>query len=77
LFFAICLISSEIFFGSGGRPGWRDFHRQKILNPVRCHLRKVSGLTTVSASRQSKNRASATIARRIDGVIPRGFILSS
>ena len=37
----------------------------------------VSGLTIASASRQSKNRASATIASRIASVVLRGFALRS
>ncbi len=42
---AIWPISSRRFFGSAGRPGLRDFHRQNILNAVRCHPTKVSGFT--------------------------------
>jgi transposase InsO family protein len=32
-----------------------DFHRQNILNAVRCHPTNVAGFTITSASRQSKN----------------------
>ena len=74
---AIWPISSRRFFGSAGRPGLRDFHRQNILNAVRCHPTKVSGFTIASASRQSKNFASATIARRIDAVVRRGLVSRS
>jgi hypothetical protein len=42
------------FLGGGGRPVFRDFHRQNIRNAVRCHLMNVSGFTTQSTFRQSK-----------------------
>lgn len=65
------------FFGSAGRPRLRDRHRQNILNAVRCHPMNVSGFTIASASRQSKNFASATIARRNEAVVRRGFVSRS
>ena len=74
---AIWRTSWRIFLGSAGRPRLRDFHRQNILNAVRCHLRNVSGFTITSASRQSKNFARATIARRNEAVVRRGFALRS
>src|SRR5579862_4710270 len=70
-------ISSLRFLGNGGRPRRRDFHRHNIRKAVRCHLRNVSGLTITSAHRQSKNRASATIAKRVAGVVLRLFVLRS
>jgi hypothetical protein len=42
-----------------------------------CHPTKVAGFTITSALRQSKNFASATIARRNDAVVRRGLILRS
>ena len=74
---AICLTSSRRFFGRAGRPRLRDFHRQNILNAVRCHLTNVSGFTITSAPRQSKNFASVTIASRNEAVVRRGFVLRS
>jgi len=74
---AIRNTKSRRSFGSGGRPPLRDFHRQKILTAVRCHPTKVSGFTITNASRQSKNFASATIARRNDAVVRRGLIFRS
>ena len=70
-------ISSRRCFGSAGRPGLRDFHRQNILNALRCHPTKVSGFTITSASRQSKNFAIATIARRNEAVVRRGLVSRS
>jgi hypothetical protein len=70
---AIRRTSSRTSLGSAGRPGLRDFHRQNILKALRCHLTNVSGFTITSASRQSKNLASATIARRIEAVVRRGL----
>jgi hypothetical protein len=52
---AISRINSRRFFGSCGRPRFRDFHLQTVRNAVRCHLRNVSGLTMTRASRQSRN----------------------
>ena len=46
---AIWRTSSQMFFGSAGRPRLRDLHRQNILNAVRCHLTNVSGFTTYSS----------------------------
>jgi hypothetical protein len=69
--------SSRRFFGNAGRPGLRDFHRQNILNAVRCHLTNVSGFTITSASRHAKNFASATVARRYEAVVRRGLVLRS
>jgi hypothetical protein len=74
---AIWQISSRRFFGSAGRPGLCDFHRQNILNAVRCHPTNVSGFTIASAPRQPKNLASATIARRNEVVVRRGIVLRS
>jgi ATPase family associated with various cellular activities (AAA) len=71
---AIRRTSSRTSLGSAGRPGLRDFHRQNILKALRCHLTNVSGFT---ASRQSKNLASATIATRIEAVVRRGLALRS
>src|ERR1700689_529142 len=42
-------INSRRSFGSGGRPGLCDFHRQNILNAVRCHPMKVADFTITSA----------------------------
>jgi hypothetical protein len=69
--------SSQISFGSSGRPGLRDFHRQNILNALRCHLTNVSGFMIARAPCQSKNFARATIARRVGTVVRRGFALRS
>ena len=74
---AIWRTSSRILFGSAGRPRLRDCHRQNRLNAVRCHLRNVSGFTITSESRQSRNFASTTIARRKEAVVRRGFALRS
>jgi hypothetical protein len=49
------------FFGNGGLPIRRDFHRQNIRKAVRGHLRNVSGLTITNAFRQSKKLANATL----------------
>lgn len=65
------------FGGSGGRPRFRDFHRQNCRNALRCHFRKVAGLTMTSAPRQSKNRARATIASRNIRVVLRGVAFRS
>jgi hypothetical protein len=54
-----------------------DFHRQTILNAVRCHPTNVFGFTIASAARQSKNFASVTIARRIEAVVRPGLVLRS
>ena len=70
---SIARISSLRFLGSAGRPRRRDFHRHNIWKAVLCHLMNVSGLTTTSAHRQSKNRASAANAKRIAGVVLRRF----
>jgi hypothetical protein len=64
-------------FGSAGRPGLRDFHRQNILNAVRCHPTNVSGFTIISALRQLRNLASATIARRNEAVFRCRVVLRS
>ena len=61
-------INSRRFFGSRGRPRFRDFHPQNLRNAVRCHLRNVSGLTMTRASRQSKNRESKTMNARVAAV---------
>ena len=74
---SIARISALRFFGKGGRPRLRDFQRHKLRKAIRCHLMNVSGLTTISAHRQSKNRASATIAKRVAGVVLRRFALRS
>jgi hypothetical protein len=74
---AIRSTNSRRSFGTAGRPGLRDFHRQKTLNAVRCHPTEVSGFTTTNTSRQSKNFASPAIARRIEAVVRRGLILRS
>jgi hypothetical protein len=70
-------INSRKLLGSVGRPSLLDFHRQKVLNAVRCHLMNVSGLTITSASRQSKSMDRAIIARRIEAVVRRGFVRRS
>jgi hypothetical protein len=57
---AISRINSRRFFGSRGRPRFRDFHLQNVRYAVRCHLRNVCGLTMTRASRQSKNLESKT-----------------
>jgi hypothetical protein len=74
---SIARINSQMFRGNSGRPRFRDFQRQNIRNAVRCHLINVSGLTTTSASRQSKKRASAIIASRAVLVICCGFAFRS
>ena len=66
-----------MFPGIGGRPRRRDFQRQNRRNTVRCHLRKVSGFTITSASRQSKNLARASIVRRNQTVVLRGLAFRS
>jgi len=74
---SISRINSRMGLGSGGRPRFRDFQRQNIRNADLCHLMNASGLTTTSASRQSKKRANAIIARRAVRVMRRGFTLRS
>ena len=69
----ICRINSRRFFGSGGRPGRRDFQRQNARKPARCHLMKVSGLTITSAPRQSKSLPRPTITKRKAGVVRLGL----
>jgi hypothetical protein len=57
---AMRLIRLRMSAGNWGRPRGRpDFQRQSARNAVRCHLRKISGLTITSASRQLKKRDSA------------------
>src|SRR5437660_6096789 len=46
-------------------------------DPLRCHRIKVSGLTTVRASRQSKTLARWASAKRIELVALRGFFCRS
>jgi hypothetical protein len=62
-----------------GRPGRRDFQRQKLRNPARCHRTIVSGRTIVTASRTvgasrysniKKSRSNALRAGRL-GVLRR------
>jgi hypothetical protein len=74
---AISQTSSLRFFGSDGRPRFRDFQRQNTRNAVRCHLTNISGLTMTRASRQAKKRARATIANRNAGVVLRGLAFRS
>jgi len=62
---SIFRISILIFFGRAGRPEGRDFHRQKRRNAWRCHRKKVSGLTIISASRQAISLPSPAIVHRI------------
>jgi hypothetical protein len=59
--------------GIGGRPGARDLHRQNNRNPCRCQRMSVSGLTTVSRRRQSRNRDSATSVTRVASSARCGF----
>ena len=66
---SIARISALRFLGSGGRPRRRDFHRHNIRRAVRCHVMNVSGLTITRAHRQSKNRASVIIGKRVAGVV--------
>jgi hypothetical protein len=55
-------INRRMFFGSGGRPGLRDFRRQNSLNAVRCHLMKSlrlnhdSGFAPVEEARKDDHR---------------------
>ena len=74
---SIWRMMARMFFGSAGRPRFRDFQRQKNRNAVRCHLRNVSGLTTTSASRQLRNCASASSVIRPAAVIRRGLVSRS
>ena len=48
------LVSSEVWWSMGGRPGLPglDFHLQYNLKPFRCHLMTVSGCTIARADRQ-------------------------
>ena len=73
---AIWRTTSRRFFGSAGRPRLR-LPSQNLLNAIRCHPTNVSGFTIASASLQSKNFASATIARRNEAVVRRGLVLRS
>ena len=59
--------------GTGGRPGARDFHRQKRRNPLRCHRISVSGFTIVSAALQSISRESTTRVIRVASSARRGL----
>jgi hypothetical protein len=63
--------------GIRGRPRGRDFHFQKRRNPLRCQRIKVSGLTIVRASRQSKKRDSRANVKRTPSVAYRGSIFRS
>ena len=67
---------SRRFFGRGGRPVRRDRHFQNERNAERCHLRKVSGFTMISASRQWKHFARASITMRAEADV-RGLTLRS
>jgi hypothetical protein len=50
--------------GRGGRPG-RDFHHYHQRKPWRCQRIKVYSRTIARACRQSNQRESTTIARRV------------
>jgi hypothetical protein len=74
---AISRIKARRFFGSPGRPRFRDFHLQNVRNAVRCHLRNVSSLTMTRVSRQSKNLESRTMSAREAAVERRGLIFAT
>ena len=61
-------ISVRMFFGSGGRPTDRDFHRQNSRKPARCQRTNVHGFTMASAVAQGKNRLNTTSASLAAGV---------
>ena len=62
---AISAIRTWRFFGTGGRPLGRDFHRQNKRKPFRCQRMRVSGLTTTSASLQSNSLLRVPIVNRV------------
>ena len=74
--FTIRAMSWRISFGSAGRPP-RDFQRQYNLKPLRCQRMNVSGVTTASASFQSKKRDQSTSDKRAASVSRRGLISCS
>jgi len=59
--------------GSRGRPEGDDRQRQRSRKAWRCQRVSVASWTSVSASRQAKQRASRTSARRIASEARRGF----
>ena len=77
LFVAISAINFRTATGTRGRPLDRDFHFQNKRNPFRCQRIRVSGFTTNSASRHSKNLESLAIVKRIASLARRGFCFRS
>jgi hypothetical protein len=73
---AIRRISVRSSTGRGGRPR-RDVHRHHTRNPWRCQRIKVCGCTMVRACRQSNQRASTVIGRRVAVVARLGLTFRS
>ena len=63
--------------GIRGRPRALDFHLQNSRKPFRCQRIKVSGLTTVRASRHANNLESNTRVNLADAFARRGLTLRS
>jgi len=63
--------------GIRGRPRALDFHIQNSRKPFRCQRIKVSGLTTVRASRHANNLESNTRVNLADAFARRGLTLRS
>ena len=63
-------IRSRISLDTGGRPGFprRDFPVQKSLNPLRCHLMTVSGLTITREWHQPAHRQDRMTQKTLSAV---------
>ena len=77
LFSAISPIRFRTSTGTRGRPAGLDFYFQNNRIPFRCQQISVSGFTTVSASRHSKNRESWVRVKRTALVARWGFVSGS
>ena len=68
-------IRSRTSFRTDGRPGWpcRTFHVQKRRKPFRCQAITVSGLTTMSAERQSAHTPHSQAQRSQSNGVNFGF----
>jgi hypothetical protein len=70
-------ISFRTSTGTRGRPRGFDLHFQNSRKPFRCQRMKVSGLTTVRASRQANSVDSNTGLNLVAGRARRGLTLRS
>ena len=77
LFAAMFAISFCRSAGIRGRPRTFDFHLQSSRKPRRCQRTKVSGLTTVRASRHANSLESHTRVNLVAAFARRGLTLRS